>query len=231
MAEAGPNRCLREITQARRPRIDSSHMGIPDVGFVDPTFFKEPVSVWKAKGGAADVRATFAEQGDRIRGSKRLPPHSGRSFPTLFTLSWVPPIPRNQNASMAKPTGRSSKILAKKKTGFEKNVIFLQPVRRTLKHLKGVNRRPQTFYITALPHTKRRSHLGALGLYVWLPGKVVGVSDHPFYWARSKCWREGPRRLLACRSDDARAHRPAGGDWACLARTTPRRGNAIRKNG
>ena len=63
MAERG-REMLQDIYRAPPAKIDLIAHGIPDVGFVDPTYFKDQFGV-EGTSGAAHVRPAFAEQGHR----------------------------------------------------------------------------------------------------------------------------------------------------------------------
>jgi hypothetical protein len=100
MAEPG-RQMLEQIYHAPLAKIDLITHGIPDVGFVNPTYFKDQFGV-----EGRVVFLTFGLLSPKRESNTCSTPYRifWRSFRMLFTLSWVAPIPTNC-ANVAKHTG------------------------------------------------------------------------------------------------------------------------------
>ena len=118
MTERGRH-MLQEIYHAPAAKIDLIPHGIPDVGFVDPTYFKDQFGV-EGKSGPAHLRPAFAEQ--RYRNVLNALPEILTEFPDVvyIVLGATHPNELRENGEAYR---LSLEILAKKNK-VEKNVIF-----------------------------------------------------------------------------------------------------------
>ena len=213
MAERG-RQMLQEIYQAPPAKIDLIPHGIPDVGFVDPTYFKDQFGV---EGRVVLLTFGLLSPNKGIEYVLNALPHILAEFPDVVYIVLGATHP-NELREHGEAYRLSLEILAKKNK-LEKNVIFYNRFVE-LENSEGVHRRRRHLH-HALPQ-RSADHVGHASLHVW-----CGQSGS-FDTVLARCRIVGgrPRRAGAVRRRHghsprgdrlaARRHPPACHSQECL---------------
>jgi len=211
MAERG-RQMLQEVYQAPPAKIDLIPHGIPDVGFVDPTDFKDHFGV-----GGRVVLLTFGllSPNKGIEYVLNALPHILAEFPDLVYIVLGATHP-NELREHGEAYRLSLEILAKKNK-LEKNVIFYNRFveLENLKEFIGA----ADFYIT--PYLNEAQITSGSLAYAFGAGKVVISTP---YWHAAELLADDHGVLVPFADAAAIAHEVIG-----LLRDDTRR-HAIRKN-
>jgi glycosyltransferase involved in cell wall biosynthesis len=211
MAERG-RQMMQEIYQAPPAKIDLIPHGIPDVGFVDPTDFKDQFGV-----ESKVVLLTFGllSPNKGIEYVLNALPHILAEFPDVVYIVLGATHP-NELREHGEAYRLSLEILAKKNK-LEKNVIFYNRFveLENLKEFIGAT----DFYIT--PYLNEAQITSGTLAYTFGAGKVVISTP---YWHAAELLAEGHGVLVPFGDAPAIAHEVIG-----LLRDDTRR-HAIRKN-
>ena len=211
MAERG-RQMLQEIYQAPPAKIDLIPHGIPDVGFVDPTDFKDQFGV---EGKVVLLTFGLLSPNKGIEYVLNALPHILAEFPDVVYIVLGATHP-NELREHGEAYRLSLEILAKKNK-LEKNVIFYNRFveLETLKEFIGA----ADFYIT--PYLNEAQITSGALAYTFGAGKVVISTP---YWHAAELLAEGRGVLVPFRDAPAIAREVIG-----LLRDDTRR-RAIRKN-
>ena len=205
MAERG-RQMLQEIYQAPPAKIDLIPHGIPDVGFVDPTYFKDQFGV---EGRVVLLTFGLLSPNKGIEYVLNALPHILAEFPDVVYIVLGATHP-NELREHGEAYRLSLEILAKKNK-IEKNVIFYNQF-VDLETSEGVHRRRGPLH-NALPQ-RSADHVGHAGLHV---RRRQSSSFHAVLARRGivggRPWRAGAVRRR-------RGHR-ARGDWLAARRHPP----------
>src|SRR5208283_2982527 len=109
MSERG-RQMLQEVYEAPSAKIDLIAHGIPDVGFVDPTYFKDQFGV---EGKVVLLTFGLLSPNKGVEYVLKALPRILEQFPNVVTLSWAPPI-RTNCGNTAKPTASAWKCSPRK---------------------------------------------------------------------------------------------------------------------
>jgi glycosyltransferase involved in cell wall biosynthesis len=212
MAERG-RQMLQEIYQAPPAKIDLIPHGIPDVGFVDPTDFKDQFGV---EGKVVLLTFGLLSPNKGIEYVLNALPHILAEFPDVVYIVLGATHP-NELREHGEAYRLSLEILAKKNK-LEKNVIFYNRFveLETLKEFIGA----ADFYIT--PYLNEAQITSGALAYTFGAGKVVISTP---YWHAAELLAEDRGVLVPFRDAPAIAREVIG-----LLRDDTRR-RAIRKNG
>ena len=211
MADRG-RRMLQEIYQAPPAKIDLIPHGIPDVGFVDPTDFKDQFGV---EGKVVLLTFGLLSPNKGIEYVLNALPHILAEFPDVVYIVLGATHP-NELREHGEAYRLSLEILAKKNK-LEKNVIFYNRFVE-LEHLKEFIGAAD-FYIT--PYLNEAQITSGALAYTFGAGKVVISTP---YWHAAELLAEDRGVLVPFRDAPAIAREVIG-----LLRDDTRR-NAIRKN-
>jgi len=211
MADRG-RQMLQEIYQAPPAKIDLIPHGIPDVGFVDPTDFKDQFGV---EGKVVLLTFGLLSPNKGIEYVLNALPHILAEFPDVvyIVLGATHPNELRENGEAYR---LSLEILAKKNK-LEKNVIFYNRFVE-LEHLKEFIGAAD-FYIT--PYLNEAQITSGTLAYAFGAGKVVISTP---YWHAAELLAEGQGVLVPFGDATAIAREVIG-----LLRDDTRR-HAIRKN-
>jgi glycosyltransferase involved in cell wall biosynthesis len=211
MAERG-RQMLQEIYQAPPAKIDLIPHGIPDVGFVDPTDFKDQFGV---EGKVVLLTFGLLSPNKGIEYVLNALPHILAEFPDVVYIVLGATHP-NELREHGEAYRLSLEILAKKNK-LEKNVIFYNRFveLETLKEFIGA----ADFYIT--PYLNEAQITSGALAYTFGAGKVVISTP---YWHAAELLAEDRGVLVPFRDAPAIAREVIG-----LLRDDTRR-RAIRKN-
>jgi glycosyltransferase involved in cell wall biosynthesis len=211
MAERG-RQMLQEIYQAPPAKIDLIPHGIPDVGFVDPTDFKDQFGM---EGKVVLLTFGLLSPNKGIEYVLNALPHILAEFPDVVYIVLGATHP-NELREHGEAYRLSLEILAKKNK-LEKNVIFYNRFveLETLKEFIGA----ADFYIT--PYLNEAQITSGALAYTFGAGKVVISTP---YWHAAELLAEGRGVLVPFRDAPAIAREVIG-----LLRDDTRR-RAIRKN-
>src|SRR5271157_5575547 len=211
MAERG-RQMLQEIYQAPPAKIDLIPHGIPDVGFVDPTYFKDQFGV---EGRAVLLTFGLLSPNKGIEYALNALPHILAEFPEVVYIILGATHP-NELREHGEAYRLSLEILAKKNK-LEKNVIFYNRFveLETLKEFIGA----ADFYIT--PYLNEAQITSGPLAYTFGAGKVVISTP---YWHAAELLTEDCGVLVPFGDAPAIAREVIG-----LLRDDTRR-HAIRKN-
>ena len=211
MAERG-RQMLQEIYHAPPAKIDLIPHGIPDVGFVDPTDFKDQFGV---EGKVVLLTFGLLSPNKGIEYVLNALPHILAEFPDVVYIVLGATHP-NELREHGEAYRLSLEILAKKNK-LEKNVIFYNRFveLETLKEFIGA----ADFYIT--PYLNEAQITSGALAYTFGAGKVVISTP---YWHAAELLAEGRGVLVPFRDAPAIAREVIG-----LLRDDTRR-RAIRKN-
>ncbi|MGC2403785.1 MAG: glycosyltransferase family 4 protein, partial [Acidobacteriaceae bacterium] len=211
MAERG-RQMLKEIYQAPPAKIDLIPHGIPDVGFVDPTDFKDQFGV---EGKVVLLTFGLLSPNKGIEYVLNALPHILAEFPDVvyIVLGATHPNELRENGEAYR---LSLEILAKKNK-LEKNVIFYNRFveLETLKEFIGA----ADFYIT--PYLNEEQITSGTLAYAFGAGKVVISTP---YWLAAELLADEEGVLVPFGDAPAIAHEVMG-----LLRDDTRR-HTIRKN-
>ena len=211
MAERG-RQMLQEIYQAPPAKIDLIPHGIPDVGFVDPTYFKDQFGV---EGRVVLLTFGLLSPNKGIEYVLNALPHILAEFPNVVYIVLGATHP-NELREHGEAYRLSLEILAKKNK-LEKNVIFYNRFVE-LEHLKEFIGAAD-FYIT--PYLNEAQITSGPLAYTFGAGKVVISTP---YWHAAELLAEDHGVLVPFGDAPAIAREVIG-----LLRDDARR-NAIRKN-
>jgi len=211
MADRG-RRMLQEIYQAPPAKIDLIPHGIPDVGFVDPTDFKDQFGV---EGKVVLLTFGLLSPNKGIEYVLNALPHILAEFPDVVYIVLGATHP-NELREHGEAYRLSLEILAKKNK-LEKNVIFYNRFveLENLKEFIGA----ADFYIT--PYLNEAQITSGTLAYTFGAGKVVISTP---YWHAAELLAEGHGVLVPFGDAQAIASEVIG-----LLRDDSRR-HAIRKN-
>src|SRR5256712_1218543 len=211
MAERG-RQMLQEIYHAPPTKIDLIPHGIPDVGFVDPTFFKDQFGV---EGRVVLLTFGLLSPNKGIEYVLNALPHILEEFPDVVYIVLGATHP-NELREHGGAYRLSLEILAKKNQ-IEKNVIFYNQFvdLETLKEFIGA----ADFYIT--PYLNEAQITSGTLAYTFGAGKVVISTP---YWHAAELLAEDHGVLVPFGDAPAIAREVIG-----LLRDDTRR-HAIRKN-
>ena len=211
MADRG-RRMLQEIYQAPPAKIDLIPHGIPDVGFVDPTDFKDQFGV---EGRVVLLTFGLLSPNKGIEYVLNALPHILAEFPDVVYIVLGATHP-NEVREHGEAYRLSLEILAKKNK-LEKNVIFYNRFveLENLKEFIGA----ADFYIT--PYLNEAQITSGTLAYTFGAGKVVISTP---YWHAAELLAEGHGVLVPFGDAQAIAREVIG-----LLRDDTRR-HAIRKN-
>ena len=211
MAERG-RQMLQEIYQAPPAKIDLIPHGIPDVGFVDPTYFKDQFGV---EGKVVLLTFGLLSPNKGIEYVLNALPHILAEFPDVVYIVLGATHP-NELREHGEAYRLSLEILAKKNK-LEKNVIFYNRFveLETLKEFIGA----ADFYIT--PYLNEAQITSGALAYTFGAGKVVISTP---YWHAAELLTEDCGVLVPFGDAPAIAREVIG-----LLRDDTRR-HAIRKN-
>ena len=211
MAERG-RQMLQEIYQAPPAKIDLIPHGIPDVGFVDPTYFKDQFGV---EGRVVLLTFGLLSPNKGIEYVLNALPHILAEFPDVVYIVLGATHP-NELREHGEAYRLSLEILAKKNK-LEKNVIFYNRFVE-LEHLKEFIGAAD-FYIT--PYLNEAQITSGALAYTFGAGKVVVSTP---YWHAAELLAEDRGVLVPFGDAPAIAREVIG-----LLRDDTRR-HAIRKN-
>src|ERR1700737_2688170 len=211
MAERG-RQMLQEIYQAPPAKIDLIPHGIPDVGFVDPTDFKDQFGV---EGKVVLLTFGLLSPNKGIEYLLTALPHILSEFPDVFYIVLGATHP-NELRENGEAYRLSLEILAKKNK-LEKNVIFYNRFveLENLKEFIGA----ADFYIT--PYLSEAQITSGTLAYTFGAGKVVVSTP---YWHAAELLAEDRGVLVPFRDAPAIAR-----EVTALLRDDTRR-HAMRKN-
>jgi glycosyltransferase involved in cell wall biosynthesis len=211
MTERG-RQMLQEIYQAPPAKIDLIPHGIPDVGFVDPTYFKDQFGV---EGRVVLLTFGLLSPNKGIECVLNALPHILAEFPDVVYIVLGATHP-NELREHGEAYRLSLEILAKKNK-LEKNVIFYNRFveLENLKEFIGA----ADFYIT--PYLNEAQITSGALAYTFGAGKVVVSTP---YWHAAELLAEGRGVLVPFGDAPAIAREVIG-----LLRDDTRR-HAIRKN-
>ena len=205
MADRG-RQMLQEIYQAPPAKIDLIPHGIPDVGFVDPTDFKDQFGV---EGKVVLLTFGLLSPNKGIEYVLNALPHILAEFPDVVYIVLGATHP-NELREHGEAYRLSLEILAKKNK-LEKNVIFYNRFveLENLKEFIGA----ADFYIT--PYLNEAQITSGTLAYAFGAGKVVISTP---YWHAAELLAEDQRRAGAVRR--RHGHSPRG-DWFAARRHPP----------
>src|SRR3984893_5633912 len=211
MADRG-RQMLQEIYQAPPAKIDLIPHGIPDVGFVDPTDFKDQFGV---EGRVVLLTFGLLSPNKGIEYVLNALPHILAEFPDVVYIVLGATHP-NELREHGEAYRLSLEILAKKNK-LEKNVIFYNRFveLENLKEFIGA----ADFYIT--PYLSEAQITSGTLAYTFGAGKVVVSTP---YWHAAELLAEDRGVLVPCGDASAIAREVVG-----LLRDDTRR-HAMRKN-
>ena len=205
MADRG-RQMLQEIYQAPPAKIDLIPHGIPDVGFVDPTDFKDQFGV---EGKVVLLTFGLLSPNKGIEYVLNALPHILAEFPDVVYIVLGATHP-NELREHGEAYRLSLEILAKKNK-LEKNVIFYNRFVE-LETSEGVHRRRRLLH-HALSQ-RSADHVGHASLCVW-----CGQSGN-FYTVLARCRIVGGRPGRAGAVRRRHGHSPRG-DWFAARRHPP----------